>query len=111
MSNVDVSFVDPRILAAVEAANYTVRDTPKNGLKTGTYEVDFGKGQYFATLAVNKESGVTDKTLAVLAERRASLSKVIANYEAPLWPCLCLRVRNAARGGTTESRRLRRLTR
>lgn len=85
MSNekpIDVSFVDARIVAAVEAANYTVRATRETGLKKGTYEVDFGKGQFFATLAV-PDSGVTDKTLATLSERTASLGKVIANYEAP----------------------------
>jgi hypothetical protein len=95
---VDVSFVDARILAAVKAAKCTVQATRKNGVKIAqitdesgkrttvhpTYEVDFGKRQYFVTLAVDKEEGVTSKTRAAIAERTASLEKVITNYEAPM---------------------------
>ena len=82
MSNakpIDVSFVDPRILSAIEDEKFTVRATRRIG---ETYQIDFGYGAFYATLAV-KEGEVTEQTLSDLTERAELLRKVIANYTAP----------------------------
>ena len=82
MSNakpVDVSFVDPRILNAIEDETFTVRGTRRIG---ETYEIDFGYGAFYATLAVTTGE-VTEQTLADLIRRAELLRKVIANYTAP----------------------------
>jgi hypothetical protein len=77
---VDVSFVDPRILSAIKKAKYTVRATR---MVERAYEVDFGYGAYYTTIAV-KEGEVTAQTLGALTERIDLLRKVIANYTAPM---------------------------
>ena len=82
MSNakpVDVSFVDPRILSAIDNERFRVRATRWIG---ETYEVDFGYGAFYATLAV-KKGEVTAQTLSDLTERADLLRKVIANYKVP----------------------------
>ena len=82
MSNakpVDVSFVDPRILSAIDNERFTVRATRRIG---ETYEIDFGYGAFYATLAV-KKGEVTAQTLGDLTARAELLRKVIANYKAP----------------------------
>jgi hypothetical protein len=81
MSNgksVDVSFVDSRILSAIEGEKFTVRATRRIG---ETYEIDFGRGAFYAILAV-KKGEVTAQTLSVLTERADLLRKVIANHTA-----------------------------
>jgi hypothetical protein len=77
---IDVSFVDSRILAAIEKAKYTVRATR---IIEGAYQIDFGYGAFYATLSL-EEGGVTAQTLAALTERIDSLRKVINNYTAPM---------------------------
>jgi hypothetical protein len=73
---VDVSFVDPRILSAIENAKYTVRATR---IIKGAYQIDFGYGAFYATLDV-KEGEVTAQMLVTLTERIDSLQKVITDY-------------------------------
>jgi hypothetical protein len=83
MSNeksVDVSFVDSRILSAIKEAKYTVRATRTI---EGAYEIDFGDGMFYVTLAV-EEGEETAQTLGVLTERIDLLRKVITNYTAPM---------------------------
>ena len=77
---IDVSFVDSRILSAIEKAKYTVRATR---IIEGAYQIDFGYGAFYATLSV-EEDGVTEQTLGALTERIDSLRKVISNYTAPM---------------------------
>jgi hypothetical protein len=77
---VDVSFVDSRILSAIEEAKFTVRATRKTN---ETYEIDFGYGAFYATLAV-KEGIVTAQTLSTLTDRTDLLRKVITDYTAPM---------------------------
>ena len=77
---VDVSFIDSRILSAIERAKFTVRATRRTN---ETYEIDFGYGAFYATLAV-KEGVVTAQTLVTLTERTDVLRKVITNYTAPM---------------------------
>ena len=82
MSNakaIDVSFVDPRILSAIENERFTVRATRRID---ETYEIDFGHGAFYATLAV-KKGEVTAQTLGDLTERADLLRKIITNYTAP----------------------------
>jgi hypothetical protein len=82
MSNaksVDVSFVDSRILSAIHNEGFTVRATRRIG---ETYEIDFGYGAFYATLAV-KKGEVTAQTVSDLTERADLLRKVITNYKAP----------------------------
>ena len=82
MSNakpVDVSFVDPRILSAIEDEKFTVRATRRIG---ETYQIDFGHGAFYATLAF-KKGEVTEQTLADLTNRAELLRKVIVNSTAP----------------------------
>ena len=47
------------------------------------YEIDFGYGAFYATLAV-KEGMVTEQTLGALSERIDLLRKVMTNYTAPM---------------------------
>jgi hypothetical protein len=60
-----VSFVDSRILSAIEMATFTVMATRKID---ETYEIDLGCSPFYATLAV-KEGVVKEKTLIDLTER------------------------------------------
>jgi hypothetical protein len=78
--SVDVSFVDSRILSAIEKARYTVRATR---MIEGAYEIDFGYGPFYATIAV-KEDGVTAQTLGALTERIDLLRKTVTIYTAPM---------------------------
>ena len=79
---IDVSFVDIRILSAIEDANFTVRATRKN---LNAYEVDFGQGPFYTTLSVpTKDKNGTSKTLATLPEHIEGLQKVITTYTTPL---------------------------
>jgi hypothetical protein len=77
---VDVSFVDSRILSAIEKAKFTVRATRRIN---ETYEIDFGAGAFYTTLAT-KQGVATEQTLGALAERIDLLRKVITNYTAPM---------------------------
>jgi len=77
---VDVSFVDSRILSAIEKAKFAVRATRRIN---DTYEIDFGYGAFYAKLAV-REGVVTEQTLGALTERIDLLRKVITNYTAPM---------------------------
>jgi hypothetical protein len=77
---VDVSSVDSRILSAIEKAKFTVRATRR---VNEVYEIDFGYGAFYATLAV-KEGVVTEQTLGALTERIDLLRKVMTNYTAPM---------------------------
>ena len=77
---VDVSFIDSRILSAIEKAKFTVRATRRID---EIYEIDFGYGAFYATLAV-KEGVVTEQTLGALTERIELLRKVMTNYTAPM---------------------------
>jgi len=77
---VDVSFVDSRILSAIEKAKFTVRTTRRIN---ETYEIDFGYGAFYATLAV-KQGVAIEQTLGALTERIDLLRKVITNYTAPM---------------------------
>jgi hypothetical protein len=82
MSNakpVDVLFVDPRILSAIEDEKFIVRATRRIG---ETYQIDFGYGAFYATLAV-KKGEVTEQTLADLTKHAELLRKVVANYTVP----------------------------
>jgi hypothetical protein len=77
---VDVSFVDSSILSAIENVNFSVRATRRIN---ETYEIDFGYGAFYTTLAV-KEGVATEQTLDALTERIDLLRKVITNYTAPM---------------------------
>jgi hypothetical protein len=72
----DVSFIDSRILSAIEKAKFTVRAPRRTN---ETYEIDFGYGAFYTTLSV-KEGVVTEQTLGALTERIDLLRKVITNY-------------------------------
>ena len=77
---VDVSFIDSRILSAIEKAKFAVRATRRID---ETYEIDFGYGAFYATLPI-KEGVVTEQTLGALTERIDLLRKVMTNYTAPM---------------------------
>jgi hypothetical protein len=78
----DVSFVDVRILSAIEDAKFTVRATRKN---PNAYEVDFGQGPFYSTVSVStKDRNGANKTLAALPEHIEGLRKVITTYTTPL---------------------------
>jgi hypothetical protein len=79
---IDVSFVDSRILFAIEDAKFAVRATRK---KPDAYEVDFGQGAFYATVSVStKEQNGANKALAALPEHIDGLRKVIITYTTPI---------------------------
>ncbi len=90
---VDVSFIDLRILSAIEKTKFTVRATRRIN---ETYEIDFGYGAFYATLAV-KEGVMTEQTLDALTERIDLLRKVMTR-RCGTDLCLLLLFREPLRG-------------